>query len=140
MDTEGKKQYHIDHERAGELVVVADQKSWFTYYYWEDDKLAPDFARIVDIHKKPGYDPVEMFINPKMKLIVPRIVLKLLSKKLGFRTMMDFIPLDASLIKGSHGRVNLNEKDKAIFIGNTQDNSTIAPTQIKDLILNQIFS
>jgi len=140
LDTEGKKQYHIDHERAGELIVVADQDSWFTYYYWEDDKLAPDFARIVDIHKKPGYDPVEMFIDPKKKLIVPRIILKLLSKKLGFRTMMDFIPLDATLIKGSHGRVNLIDEDKAVFIGNVQNNSTLAPTQIKDLILNQIFS
>ena len=57
LDESGKKEYHLDHERSGDLVAVADKDSWFTYYYWLDDKKAPDFARIIDIHKKPGYDP-----------------------------------------------------------------------------------
>ncbi|MEM7381496.1 MAG: nucleotide pyrophosphatase/phosphodiesterase family protein, partial [Bacteroidota bacterium] len=48
------KEHHLEHERSGDIVVVADKDSWFTYYFWEDDKKAPDFARMVDIHKKPG--------------------------------------------------------------------------------------
>lgn len=139
LDKQEQKEYHIDHERSGDLVAVADEKSWFTYYYWEDDSKAPDFAHNVDIHNKPGYDPVEMFLDPKKKLIIPRIILKLIGKKLGFRTMMDVIPLDASLVKGSHGRVNLRDEDKAIFIGNHGHSDTIAPDKIHDLILNKVF-
>lgn len=139
LDTEEQKANHIDHHRSGELVAIADKKSWFTYYYWQDDAKAPDFARTVDIHKKPGYDPVEMFLDPEKKLIIPRIALKLLSKKLGFRTLMDLIPLDATLIKGSHGRINLDDRDKAVFIGNHQQSPTIDPTQVHDFILKQLF-
>lgn len=139
LDTEAQKTNHIDHHRSGELVAIADKKSWFTYYYWQDDAKAPDFARTVDIHKKPGYDPVEMFLDPNKKLIIPRIALKLLSKKLGFRTLMDLIPLDATLIKGSHGRINLDDRDKAVFIGNHQQSSAIDPTQVHDIILKQVF-
>ena len=99
-----KEAAHLNHPRAGELVVVAEPDAWFTYYYWLDDARAPDFARIVDIHRKPGYDPVEMFTDPTIKLLMPRVALKLLRKKLGFRMLMDIIPLDATLVKGSHGR------------------------------------
>jgi predicted AlkP superfamily pyrophosphatase or phosphodiesterase len=101
---EEKSAYHLDHIRAGELVVVAEKDAWFTYYYWLDDAKAPDFARIVDIHRKPGYDPVEMFTDPTIKFLMPKVGLKLLRKKLGFRMLMDIIPLDATLVKGSHGR------------------------------------
>ena len=80
--------------------------SWFTYYYWLDDAKAPDYARLVDIHRKPGYDPVEMFMNPANPLIKLRAGYKLARKLLGFRYLMDVIPLDATLIKGSHGAVN----------------------------------
>lgn len=139
LDIEEQKTNHIDHHRSGDLVAIADKKSWFTYYYWQDEAKAPDFARTVDIHKKPGYDPVEMFLDPDKKLIIPRIALKLLSKKLGFRTLMDLIPLDASLIKGSHGRINLDDQDKAIFIGNHKQSSAIDPTQVHDIILKQVF-
>ena len=111
----------LDHERAGDLVVIADQDSWFTYYYWLDDKKAPDFARTVDIHKKPGYDPVEMHTDPKDPLVVPKILWKLLKKKVGFRTLMDVIPLDASLIKGSHGRVPDSQDDYPILISNSNE-------------------
>lgn len=101
LDEEGKKKYGIDHSRAGDFVAVADAKSWFTYYFWLDDAVAPDYARCVDIHKKPGYDPVEMFMSSK-----PRAAYKLLRKKAGFRYVMDVIPLDATLIGGSHGSVD----------------------------------
>ncbi len=139
LDTDGKRSHHVNHDRAGDLIAIADKKSWFTYYYWEDDKLAPDFARTVEIHKKPGYDPVEMFLDPEKKLIIPRIVLRLLAKKLGFRTMMDLIPLDASLVKGSHGRINLEDDDKAIFIGQHGLPTTILPIEIHDNLLSQVF-
>ncbi|ALD21285.1 alkaline phosphatase family protein [Hymenobacter sp. DG25A] len=104
LGPEEKAAHHLNHARAGELIAVAEKGAWFTYYYWLDDARAPDFARIVDIHRKPGYDPVEMFTNPTIRFLKPKIGLKLLRKKLGFRMLMDIIPLDASLIKGSHGR------------------------------------
>ncbi|GAA4440714.1 alkaline phosphatase family protein [Ravibacter arvi] len=103
LDREEQKDYHIDHERAGDLVLVADPDSWFTYYYWTDDAKAPDYAKLVDIHRKPGYDPVEMFMDPHNPLIKLRAGYKLLRKKLGFRYLMDVIPFDANLVKGSHG-------------------------------------
>ena len=103
LDEDEKRQHHINHERAGDLVLMAKADSWFTYYYWFDDKLAPDFATSVDIHNKPGYDPVEMFMNPKNPFIKLRAAYKLARKLLGFRYRMDVIPLDATLIKGSHG-------------------------------------
>ncbi|GAB3171549.1 alkaline phosphatase family protein [Telluribacter humicola] len=103
LDEEGKRAHHIDHDRAGDLVVVAEADSWFTYYYWLDDAKAPDYAKLVDIHRKPGYDPVEMFMDPKNPLIKLRAGYKLGRKLMGFRYLMDVIPLDATLVKGSHG-------------------------------------
>ncbi len=140
LDESGQQKHNLNHERAGELVVVADKNSWFTYYYWLDDSKAPDFARNVDIHKKPGYDPVEMFLDPEKKLIIPRIALKLIAKKLGFRTLMNVIPLDASLVKGSHGRVNLQDEDKAVLISSTDNGTGVCPTSIYDFLWKQLFS
>jgi hypothetical protein len=116
LDDEGKKKYGIDNSRAGDLVAIADKDSWFTYYYWYDDAKAADFARTVEIHKKPGYDPVELFFDPKIKLLYPRLIGKLIKKKAGFLTMMDVIPLDATLVKGSHGRINDDENDCPLLI------------------------
>lgn len=98
LNREQQKAHHIDHGRSGDWVLVADDDSWFTYYFWMDDAVAPDYARVVDIHKKPGYDPVELFMTSKL-----RAAYKLLRKKAGFRYVMDVIPLDAGLVKGSHG-------------------------------------
>lgn len=108
----------IDHPRAGDLIAVAEPKAWFTYYYWQDDARAPDFARTVDIHRKPGYDPVELFADPKLSPLAlkAKIITRLLKKKLGFRMLMDVIPLDASLVKGSHGRRPENREDWPLFI------------------------
>jgi predicted AlkP superfamily pyrophosphatase or phosphodiesterase len=94
----------INHPRAGDLIAVAAERAWFTYYYWMDDALAPDFARCVDIHRKPGYDPVELFLDPQIPLVKLKILLRLARKQLGFRMLMDIVPLDAGLVKGSHGR------------------------------------
>ncbi|RFS22748.1 alkaline phosphatase family protein [Chitinophaga silvatica] len=108
LDREGKRQHNLHHPRSGELVAVADAKSWFTYYYWTDDAKAPDFARSVEIFKKPGYDPVEMFMNPADPFVKLKAGFNLIKKKLGFRYVMNVIPLDATLIKGSHGRLEEN--------------------------------
>lgn len=111
LDKEGKHRHKINHERAGDFVVLADERSWFTYYFWFDDAKAPDYARVVDIHKKPGYDPVELFMTSKA-----RAAYKLLRKKAGFRYVMDVIPLDATLIKGSHGRLVKESEYQPVLI------------------------
>jgi len=106
----------IEHERSGELVLVSEPGCWFTYYYWLDDAKAPDFSRTVDIHRKPGYDPVELFLRPGVgKGTIAR---KLLKRKLGFRALMDVIPLDAALVRGSHGRVDVAPHLRPLLIGN----------------------
>ncbi|MDI1325116.1 MAG: alkaline phosphatase family protein [Algoriphagus sp.] len=143
LDEEGKKNYHLDHERAGDLVVVADKNSWFTYYFWLDDAKAPDYARCVDIHRKPGYDPVEMFLDPKIKFPMVTVGSKVLKKKLGFRYLMDVIPLDATLVKGAHGRISESDLDKPVFI--TQDSTLlqsekIQPISVFDLIIRSVNS
>jgi predicted AlkP superfamily pyrophosphatase or phosphodiesterase len=111
-----KHELGIDHPRAGDLIAVAEQNAWFTYYYWMDDNVAPDFARTVDIHRKPGYDPVELFLDPKLSHPKLKIAWRLLQKKLGFRMLMDVIPLDATLVKGSHGARPKNVSDWPVLI------------------------
>lgn len=106
----------IDHPRAGDLIAVASENAWFTYYYWTDDKVAPDFARTVDIHRKPGYDPVELFVDPGISLPTARIAWRLLQKKLGLRMLMDVISLDATLVKGSHGCQPRDPSDYPVLI------------------------
>lgn len=138
LDEEGKKSHHIDHPRAGDLVIMAKASYWFSYYYWLDDNRAPDFARMVDIHNKPGYDPVEMFTDPKKKLMIARVIWKLIKKKLGFRTLMDVIPLDDSLVKGSHGCIDVEEKYYPIFVGQ-QEQPELQAIDICDIVLNRIF-
>ncbi|MEJ7680391.1 MAG: hypothetical protein WKG06_21565 [Segetibacter sp.] len=131
LDKEAQASYHINHERSGEFVVMADEKSWFTYYFWLDDAKAPDYARVVDIHKKPGYDPVEMFMTSKA-----RAGYKLLRKKAGFRYVMDVIPLDANLIKGSHGSINIPSQFHPVLITDQKesDTNTLAATDVYDVI------
>jgi predicted AlkP superfamily pyrophosphatase or phosphodiesterase len=106
-------------ERAGDFVAISAPDAWFTYYYWEDDAKAPDFARCIDIHRKPGYDPVELFIDPAIRFPKLKIVKFLLKKKLGFRGLMDVIPLDATLVKGSHGRDVVEPGEQPLVIGSS---------------------
>ncbi len=138
LDREGKRKHHIHHERSGEFVLVADAKSWFTYYYWQDDAKAPDFARIVDIHRKPGYDPVEMFLNPADPLVKMKVIGKVLKKKLGFRYLMNVIPLDATLIKGSHGRITADAKDHPVLISTQPTKTGVIATDVHDIILQHL--
>ena len=124
LDQQGKVAYGIDHERSGDLVVIAKPRAWFTYYYWEDDALAPDFARCVDIHRKAGYDPAELFFDPQLKLPKLRVLKALLKKKLGFRSLMDVIPLNADLVRGSHGRIPEDSKDWPVYISSATAKSS----------------
>jgi predicted AlkP superfamily pyrophosphatase or phosphodiesterase len=131
----------IGHPRAGDLVAVAAENAWFTYYYWLDDSRAPDFARTVDIHRKPGYDPVELFLDPKIPLPKLKIAWRLLQKKLGFRMLMDVIPLDAMLVKGSHGRRPAQKKDWPVFITSQPellDANEIESTDVFQILQRQI--
>ncbi len=120
LDHNEQEKANFAHYRAGDLLAIADRDSWFTYYYWQDDAKAPDFARMVDIHKKPGYDPVEMLTDPGDKFVTLKVLWKLLKKKLGFRMVMNVIPLKAELIKGSHGRIPEDEGDFPILISNNK--------------------
>jgi len=106
----------LNHSRVGDFIVTSDERSWFTYYYWNDDKLAPDFARCVDIHRKPGYDPVELFFDPSINFKNLKLAFKMMKKKLGFRNLMNVIPIDASLVKGSHGRIPEDRLDWPVYI------------------------
>ena len=109
-----RAKYELEHERSGEIICIAKKNAWFTYYYWLDDAKAPDFARNVDIHQKPGYDPVELFMKKGGKL---GAAYTLLRKKLGFRYLMQIIPLDAQLVKGSHGVPTEKLSDGPLMIG-----------------------
>ena len=132
----------IDHPRAGDLVLIANENAWFTYYYWQNDALAPDFARTVDIHRKPGYDPVELFLDPNIKNPKLRIAARLLKKKLGFRMLMDVIPLDANLVKGSHGIRPANEEDYPVLISQsagTLPAGSVAATEVYQVIKQHVL-
>ncbi len=112
-----RREIGLDHPRAGEVVVLSQSDSWFAYPYWLDDRLAPDFARTVDIHRKPGYDPCELFFDPGLWWPKGRAIRRLVQKKLGFRTLFDVIPLDAALVRGSHGVPAAEPEDRPILIG-----------------------
>ena len=107
----------VGSERGGDFIAIAAEDAWFTYYFWENDAVAPDYARTIDIHRKPGYDPCELFIDPKLAFPKLRIAKFLLKKKLGLRGLLDVIPLDASLVKGSHGRDKVTENEQPILLG-----------------------
>ncbi|MFJ9667965.1 nucleotide pyrophosphatase/phosphodiesterase family protein [Streptomyces sp. NPDC101219] len=137
LDDEGKKTHHLDHPRSGELVAVAEPEAWFTYYYWLDDDRAPDFARLVEIHRKPGYDPVELFMDPLDPYVKVKAATALARKKLGLRYRMAVVPLDPSPLRGSHGRLPASDDDGPLLICSTPDavGDRVAATDVKQLLL-----
>ncbi|WP_437279904.1 nucleotide pyrophosphatase/phosphodiesterase family protein [Sorangium sp. So ce375] len=142
LDAEGKRAAGLDHPRSGELVAVSAKDRWFSYYYWLDDDKAPEFAKTVDIHRKPGYDPVELFADPKLRVLPAHVAWRLLKKKLGFRYLMDVIPLDASLVKGSHGRLTERAEEGPVVL--STDAALLPEAQahavdVGRLILSHIF-
>lgn len=141
-----QRAFHLDHDRSGDLVVLSEPEAWFTYYYWLDDAKAPDFARTVDIHRKPGYDPVELFINPQIKFPKLKVAKTLLNRKLGGRALMDLTPLDATLVKGSHGLCPASPDDRPLVITQQPElfehllDQTIEAPAICSLILRHLFN
>lgn len=130
----------LDHARAGDLVALAQPDAWFAYPFWLDDRKAPDYARTVDIHKKPGYDPCELFFDPKLWWPKGRALRRLLQKKLGFRTLFDVVPLDPSLVKGSHGLPVAQAEDQPVCLGDgpPPPAGEIPQTGIRDLLLQNL--
>ena len=116
LDAAAQTELGLRHPRAGDLIAIAKPRSWFTYYYWLDDAVAPDFARTIDIHRKAGYDPAELFLDPKLRWPKLRIAAFLLRKKLGLRGLLNVIPLDATLVRGSHGRIPEDENDWPVLL------------------------
>ena len=137
LDRAGQAEVGLDHERSGDLVVVAERDAWFTYYYWLDDARAPDFARGVEIHRKPGYDPAELFFDPADRTAKARAGLALVRKKLGLRYSMTVVPLDARWVRGSHGRLPDDPEDGPVLITSTPGRlrESVAATDVRDLVL-----
>jgi predicted AlkP superfamily pyrophosphatase or phosphodiesterase len=140
LDTAGKAEHGLDHERSGELVLVADPNSWFTYYYWLDDAKAPDFARAVEIHKKPGYDPAELLFDPADRWVKLRAAAGLARKKLGLRYAMNVVPTDPSAVHGSHGRLPDDRADGPVLLCSDPSlaRGRLEATEVRDLILDLI--
>ncbi len=138
LDEEGKRAAGLDHPRSGELVLVAEPGAWFTYYYWLEDRNAPDFAKLVEIHKKPGYDPVELFMDPKDRFVKLRAARALLRKKIGMRYMMDVVPLDPSPLRGSHGRLPDSPEEGPVLLCSDASVSRdhVRATEVRDLLLS----
>ena len=144
LDRKAQREAGIDHERSGELVCVSHSNAWFTYYFWQDDQLAPDYARTVDIHRKPGYDPVELFVDPKIRFPKVRVANRLARKMLGFRYYMDLIGLDAGIVRGSHGRLadaNRLVEDGPVLICSSKrvERDELHATDVRNLMLNLQF-
>jgi predicted AlkP superfamily pyrophosphatase or phosphodiesterase len=137
LDRDAKARVGLDHERSGELVAVAEPGAWFTYYYWLDDAMAPDFARTVDIHRKPGYDPVELFLDPDRPLIKGRVLFNLARKLAGFRYLMDVIPLRADLVKGTHGRAGVDPDHGPLLISSVREGAVdrMPMATVRDFLL-----
>jgi predicted AlkP superfamily pyrophosphatase or phosphodiesterase len=105
LDSRSKKEMAIGHERSGELIAISSKDKWFSYYWWHEDNRAPEFARKVDIHRKPGYDPVELFFDPKTKSI----------------------PLEPRMVKGSHGRpVDLEREEGLAFYASSKRHGIVS--------------
>ena len=143
-DEDGKRANGLDHPRSGELVAVSEADRWFSYYYWLEDDKAPDFACCVDIHRKPGYDPVELFVDPAIKYPKLAAGLKLAKRKLGQRQLLDIISLkDTQLVQGTHGRITDDPNFGPLVISSEPDllpETAVEATDFKALVLDHIFT
>jgi len=142
LDAQGQRAIGLNHERSGELVAISKADRWFSYYYWLDDALAPDFARTVDIHRKPGYDPVELFLDPQLRFPMLATGWRLAKRKLGMRALLDVISLsDTALVKGSHGRLADDPEHGPLVISSRADclpAGEVQATAFKQLVLDHL--
>jgi predicted AlkP superfamily pyrophosphatase or phosphodiesterase len=136
---EERAEIGLNHERTGELVLLSDPDAWFAYPFWLNDPDAPDYARAVAIHHKAGFDPCELFFDPAFRMPKLHAAKRVLEKKLGFRMTMDVVPLDAAIVKGSHGLRARDPLDRPILIGHGPRPGASAPmTAVRDLILGAL--
>jgi predicted AlkP superfamily pyrophosphatase or phosphodiesterase len=134
-----REEIHLNHSRAGEIILLAEPDAWFAYPFWYQDRLAPDYARAVAIHPKPGFDPCELFFDPRLWFPKLHAARRLIQKKLGFRMTMDVVPLDASIVRGSHGLAAADPLDRPILIGHGRSPGPSVPmTDVRDLILGAL--
>ncbi|MBX9421378.1 alkaline phosphatase family protein [Streptomyces lateritius] len=138
LDRDEQEKAGLRHARAGELVAVASSDSWFTYYYWLDDERAPDFARGVEIHRKPGYDPAELFFDPADPLVMARAAMTVAKFKLGVRTAMSVVPTDPSCVRGSHGRLPDDPDDGPVLLCSSPAGARerIHATEVREFLLS----
>ncbi len=140
LEGEERAALQLNHARAGELVALAQRDSWFAYPFWLDDRRAPDYARTVDIHRKPGFDPCELFFDPGLWWPKGRAAWRLVQKKLGFRTLFDVVPLDPTLVRGSHGLLAAAAADRPLLIadGDAPPDRELPMTAVRDLVLEAL--
>jgi predicted AlkP superfamily pyrophosphatase or phosphodiesterase len=142
LDDAGKRATGLDHPRSGELVALSAPDRWFSYYWWTNDAKAPDYAPTVDIHRKPGYDPMELFLDPDLRWPKLRVARRLIARKMGFRNLLDVIPIKGTaLVKGSHGRFTTGD-DAPLVMSNerallTED--AVLAAGFKDFVLKHVF-
>ncbi|MEN1679965.1 MAG: nucleotide pyrophosphatase/phosphodiesterase family protein [Planctomycetota bacterium] len=123
LAADGQARYEINHERSGDVVLVSSPRSWQAYYWWNDDALAPKFARTVDIHRKPGYDPVEMHFDPQ-----------------AHAAGLGPTPLDATLVRGSHGAPARQESQRGVMLSSERGvfvEQTLADVDVCEMVLRQ---
>ncbi len=137
---EERQEIGLDHPRAGDLVALSEPDAWFTYYFWLDDAKAPDYARTVDIHRKPGYDPAELALDPSLPFPKAKIGLTLLRKKLGQRALLDVIPSNGAAVKGSHGLPATTPEARPVLISDRPGlPADLAAVGVKDAILRALL-
>jgi hypothetical protein len=142
LDRSQQQELGIHHERSGELVCAAEPGCWFAYHYWLDEARRPDFAPTVDIHRKPGYDPAELFLDPSIRFPKLKIASVLAKKLLGFRYLMDVIPTDPSMVRGTHGRLFDDDSAGPVFLCSDKKlaRDRVAATDVKELCLRLLGS
>jgi hypothetical protein len=137
---EERTEVHLCDPRAGDLIALSDSDAWFAYPFWLDDRQAPDYARTVDIHRKPGFDPCELFFDPQLFWPKGRAMRRLIQKKLGFRTLFDVISLDPRTVRGSHGLPAATAADRPLLIGDgpAPPQAELPMTAVHDLLLEAL--
>jgi len=138
---ESLRESGLAHARSGDLVAIAESDRWFEWGHWLDDARAPDYARCVEIFRKTGFDPCELFIDPVIRHPRAVVASKLLRKALGQRMVMDVVPLDGSMVGGSHGRNDLPSEHRPLAFGPLPSGvpDSIRATEIRSLLLRAIF-
>ncbi len=141
LDAGAKRAAGLDHPRSGELVAVARADRWFTYYHWLEDDPPPSRARTVD-PGKPGHDPAELLVDPAVRLPALRFALSRARAALGLSPRLELTPVDASLVRGSHGRLETDPRRGPILISTEPGllgAGTVALADVKALLLDHVF-